>query len=461
MDEKTNFRGMVETDNKIKANALHLAEEFNWLEQVINIRLNLHLKKEVKYTSIFDFPIPTLNSQSSVYSNFVEHYNMTIPERLALLLAMAPYVYPHLLDVFFTTNQASNRVYTEFGGIKGHMHGGFLPTGETLLFLLAGNDIKMRFYYQHLFDRDHYFIKHNVVKLDEAPGNEPPWSGQLVVSKEVVDLLTSGFVKKPQYSTNFPARLLQTKLTWEELVLNPQTEYQLQELLAWVKHYQKMMVDLGMERKLTPGYRCLFYGPPGTGKTLTTSLIGKIVNKDVYRIDLSTIISKYIGETEKNLEKVFLRAENYDCILFFDEADALYGKRTNISDSHDRYANQEVSYLLQRIEEFSGLVILASNFKSNLDEAFLRRFQSLVHFPLPDVNERLLLWKNALPKKLKLDENINLESIADKYKLSGGSIMNIVRYILLITLEKQSETIMLKDLMDGIRREFQKEGKTM
>jgi hypothetical protein len=448
-------------DKKLKTNVFHLNLEFSWLETILRTRIDTYLGRETRYASIFDITPPSLNSEPSVYSNFIEYYKMTIPERLTLLLALAPYVYPQLLDIFFETNNSINRVYTEFGGVKGHVHGGFLPTGETLLFLLSGRDLNARFYYQQLFDRDHFFNQHNILHLDDAPLSEPPWSGQLIISKEIVDLLTCGEVKKPQYSLNFPARLLDTRLTWDDLVLSNQTKDQLKELLAWVKHNQQLMHNLGMESKLTPGYRCLFCGPPGTGKTLTTSLIGKLIKKDVYRIDLSTIVSKYIGETEKNLERVFERAENFDCILFFDEADALYGKRTNISDAHDRYANQEVAYLLQRIEDYPGLVILATNFMSNLDEAFIRRFQAIVYFPLPDENDRYQLWQNAIPENIKLQKEIDLKTIAGKYTLAGGSIMNIVRYILLMTLQRQSDTVLYDDLMDGIRREFRKEGKTM
>src|SRR5204863_2251929 len=141
-------------------------------------------------------------------------------------------------------------------------------------------------------------------------------------------------------------------------------------------------------------------GPPGTGKTLTAGLLGKEFNKDVYRVDLSQIVSKYIGETEKNLSKIFDRAEHKDWILFFDEADALFGKRTNVQSSHDKYANQEVSYLLQRVEDYAGLLILSSNFKNNLDDAFIRRFHEVVHFPLPDARQRLILWEKSLPSSL-------------------------------------------------------------
>jgi SpoVK/Ycf46/Vps4 family AAA+-type ATPase len=228
-----------------------------------------------------------------------------------------------------------------------------------------------------------------------------------------------------------------------------------------VEHGNTLMKEWGMERKIKPGYRGLFYGPPGTGKSLTACLLGKTFQLDVYRIDLSMVVSKYIGETEKNLAGVFDQAANKNWILFFDEADALFGKRTNTSSSNDRYANQEVAYLLQRIEDFPGLVILATNLKANIDEAFGRRFQSMIYFPVPGPEQRLRLWQQAFPSHVEFEEKLVLEEIAKKYEMAGGAIINVSRYSCLAALKRNSETILLKDVMTGIRKEFGKEGKTV
>jgi SpoVK/Ycf46/Vps4 family AAA+-type ATPase len=214
-----------------------------------------------------------------------------------------------------------------------------------------------------------------------------------------------------------------------------------------------------MYRKVKPGFRALFYGPPGTGKTMAATLLGKYTGNEVYRIDLSMMVSKYIGETEKNLSILFDKAENKNWILFFDEADALFGKRTSVSSSNDRFANQEVSYLLQRVEEFPGLSILASNFKSNLDDAFTRRFQTIIYFPMPRPQERLTLWQQSFPEAVQLEERIALEAIAQKYELTGSNIMNIVQYCCLQAIAQETNIITLDNLMAGIRREFAKENK--
>jgi SpoVK/Ycf46/Vps4 family AAA+-type ATPase len=209
-----------------------------------------------------------------------------------------------------------------------------------------------------------------------------------------------------------------------------------------------------MSKKLKPGYRALFYGPPGTGKTITAALLGKYFNREVYKIDLSLMVSKYIGETEKNLAKLFDRANNKDWILFFDEADALFGKRSQVKDAHDRYANQEISYLLQRVEVYNGLVILASNLKENIDDAFMRRFQSKIYFPFPTVEEKLKIWKLGIPKGFALPNDAQLTSICQKYKLTGAAIMNIIQYCSILSLERGEQKISLDDINSGIKKEF-------
>ena len=215
-----------------------------------------------------------------------------------------------------------------------------------------------------------------------------------------------------------------------------------------------------MRDKLRPGYLSLFHGAPGTGKTLSASLVGKQCGREVYKLDLSMVVSKYIGETEKNLARVFDLAEHREWILFFDEADALFGQRTRVADAHDRYANQEVSFLLQRVEEFAGVVILASNLKANIDDAFLRRFHSVVHFPMPGPAERLRLWREAFPRRARLEERIDLAAIAERHELSGGTIMNAVRHASLAALARASELVLLDDVEEGIRRELLKEGRS-
>ena len=286
-------------------------------------------------------------------------------------------------------------------------------------------------------------------------------SGRLILNPEVVEQLTIGTVSKPRFSMDFPAEHIETEMEWDDLVLPSGTLQQIREIGNWITHNDTLLNEWGMKKKIKPGYRALFYGPPGTGKTVTASLIGKQTGKDVFRIDLSRVISKYIGETEKNLSRLFDKAENKNWILFFDEAEALFGKRTEIHDAHDKYANQEVAYLLQRIESYNGLVILASNRRSNIDEAFARRFQTIIHFPMPRADERHKIWLKSVPAQMEIDADIDWKMIAARFELSGAGILNIVHYCAVESLADPTEPLNAKRLENAILREFIKEGKVL
>ncbi|MXV49678.1 AAA family ATPase [Pedobacter sp. HMF7647] len=442
-------------------NALDLLDEINWFEKVLQTRLKLHYGEETDFESINQILPPDYSDRESVYFEFIRFYQLTSSERLVLILAMLPHIFPQILDVFFNKGQLKDRGNTEFGGLKGTSHSGFLPTGETVLFLLAGNDLGKRFKVQQLFDTEHLFKIHNILWLGSSPANEPVFSGQLLINDEYVDLFTGGKLRKPSFSMDFPAKRITTTLDWEDLVLDRHTSQQLAEIKIWLEHGSKLMNEWGMKKQLKPGYKALFHGPPGTGKTLTAALFGKLAGVDVYRVDLSMVVSKYIGETEKNLEKVFTKAEHKSWILFFDEADALFGKRTSISDAHDKYANQEIAYLLQRLEDYNGLVILSSNMRSNVDEAFGRRLQSVIHFPVPKSHERTLLWQQSFSTQSSFSEDVNLDLIAEKFELAGGSIINVVQYASLMALSRNENIIRQSDILEGIRKEFRKEGKTV
>lgn len=472
---------VVHRPDQLARNAESLSREIIWFTAIVNARLSEHFRQngvaynhangtkrndedsneieEMQFPQ--EIPAPDLSGDESVYAEFVNYYQLSRDERLFLVLALIPHLQPQLLDVFFSANKSLGRGYTEFGGVKGNRHSGFLPTIETALFILAGNDLGKRFRLYKLFDPDHIFSSHNIIAFDFGGGNEPYYSSPVTILDEYVDFFTTGIFRKPQFSPEFPARRLTTKMDWEDLVVDEFTAQQLDELRVWLKHGSTLFNDWGMNKKLKPGFKVLFHGPPGTGKTLAATLLGKLFNLDVYRIDLSTVVSKYIGETEKNLEKVFKKAENKNWILFFDEADALFGKRTSISDAHDKYANQEISYLLQRLEEYAGLVILASNMRANVDEAFSRRLQCIIHFPKPLPRERLRIWNNAFSSKCQWPGAKEMEAIAQQYELSGGSIINVVQFASLRALNRNENIITTDDILQGIKKEFRKEGKIL
>lgn len=430
--------------------------EFDWLFKVIEQRLNSYFHSKSFHP---DSPPPPLDRQSTFHA-FVRQADLSDDERVILLLAMAPHARPQMLDVFFTQNKETQRGFAEFGGLQGKAHSGFLPTVETALFILAGQDLNRRFELMQLFDPEHLFFQKKILRLTEVETDEPLGARRIDVGEDFLHRSLYAGPLNPQFGPGFPARQLKTGFRWDELVLDPYTHEQLEELKAWLQYGETMMKTWELERKMMPGYRCLFHGPPGTGKSLTAALLGQVSDRRVYCIDLSLIISKYIGETEKNLEKVFAQAEEKNWLLFFDEADALFGKRTQVNDSHDRFANQETSYLLQRVEIFPGVVILATNLKSNIDEAFSRRFQAVIHFPMPDKKLRYQLWQQSFSPMTKLSEDIELKKIAAKYELTGGAIMNVIRYCSLMALKRHSNEIIFEDLEQGILREFNKEGRS-
>ena len=442
-------------------NAQTLEKEIGWFSAVLDRRISLYFEQTKDKSDIREISPPTMEKDTSEYAKIINDYSMGFDERLVLVLALLPHVQPQVLDTFFIRNKNLDRGYTEFGGSGAKSHGGFLPTCETALFLLAGSDLDKRFRVTSIFQADHYFFQANILCIKQQNGDEPVFTGTISVTTDYLSLFTIGITQKPDFSQIFPAKRITTNLSWEDLVLPNPVFLELDMIKTWIKESDTILNQWGLKKSLKPGYRSLFYGPPGTGKTLTASLIGESINADVYRIDLSMVVSKYIGETEKNLENVFSQAENKNWVLFFDEADALFGKRTQTSSSNDRYANQEVSYLLQRIEDFSGIVILATNLKGNIDEAFARRFQSLIYFPLPNTEQRYQLWKNALCENLHLVKEVDLYQLAEEYELSGGAIINITRYAAIRALQHKRKKINNDDLVSGVMKEMRKEGKTI
>jgi AAA+ superfamily predicted ATPase len=432
--------------------------EFQYLEQIISYRLDTYFENSGQVAEIPTFPDPkkwNLNIPKAILQN-LDQQELTL-----VLIALAPHLQPNLYDRVIGGKLHQSGDFRDIGGVRGKNFRGFLPTGETALFILAGSDFMKRLKTQELFTPTHYFAEHQILWLEELPDSEPAMSGKIIMSQEYIERFSLGTISKPRFGLNFPAQRLETQQEWDDLVLTDEVMQQVEELKIWIKHNDTLLNEWGMSKKINPGYKVLFHGPPGTGKTLTATLLGKYTGKDVYKIDLSLVVSKFIGETEKNLARLFDKAENKDWILFFDEADALFGKRTSVRDAHDKYANQEVSYLLQRIENYDGLVILATNFKNNIDNAFIRRFQSQIFFPIPKYNERLSLWKNAFPENVTLEKKIDLSSIARKYELTGSNIMNIVHYVCLQTLASGSNKVLMKLLVKGIQREFSKEGKVI
>jgi SpoVK/Ycf46/Vps4 family AAA+-type ATPase len=258
------------------------------------------------------------------------------------------------------------------------------------------------------------------------------------------------------------AHRIEPRYGWKDLVLPLDSITQLHEICQRVAHRHRVLGEWGFDRKLSlgKGVNALFAGPPGTGKTMAAEIIANELELDLYRIDLAGVVSKYIGETEKNLDRVFSAAEDANAILFFDEADALFGKRSEVRDSHDRYANLEISYLLQKMEEHEGVAILATNLRQNLDDAFMRRVAFTVHFPFPDESSRRRIWEQIWPPETPLADDVNFDAMARRFRLSGGNIKNIALASAFLAAEDGARVTMAH-LQQATRREHQKMGKTL
>ncbi|WP_437275941.1 AAA family ATPase [Sorangium sp. So ce375] len=258
------------------------------------------------------------------------------------------------------------------------------------------------------------------------------------------------------------ARAIFPRHGWDDLVLPADKKALLRELCAQLRHRGRVLDEWGYERKLGlgKGLSALLSGPPGTGKTMAASVIAGELGVTLLHIDLSTVVSKYIGETEKHLAELFDSAEAANAALFFDEADALFGKRTEVRDAHDRYANLETSYLLQRVESYEGVVLLATNFMKNIDEAFVRRFAFVIELPFPNAADRLRIWRGIWTPETPLDADVDLAFLADRIELSGGYIRNIALAAAFIAAE-EGKPVAMRHLLHATRREFQKMGKVV
>jgi SpoVK/Ycf46/Vps4 family AAA+-type ATPase len=245
--------------------------------------------------------------------------------------------------------------------------------------------------------------------------------------------------------------------TWDDIILAPDKLSVLHELTSRYRHREVVHGEWGFPAIPAAGLEAMFSGPSGTGKTLAAEIVAGDLGLDLFKIDLSSIVSKYIGETEKNLEKVFSAATSNNTVLFFDEADSLFGKRSEVTDARDRYANLEVSYLLQRLEAYDGMVVLATNFSKNLDDAFLRRIHVALEFPVPAETERKAIWQHAIPKTAPT-RDVDFDFLARQFDLAGGSIKGAALHAAFLAAEADSP-ITMELLMLALKREFQKLGR--
>ncbi len=258
------------------------------------------------------------------------------------------------------------------------------------------------------------------------------------------------------------AERIESSFTLDDLIIPEAEKRQILEACGHIKYRHIVLDKWNFSGKLAYGKSLvmMFEGPSGTGKTMAATIVARELGMSAYRVDISKVMSKYIGETEKSLGEIFDAAERTGSVLFFDETDALFGKRSEIKDSHDKYANVETSFLLQRLETFDGVVLMSTNLIRNIDEAFMRRISYVVHFPFPDAAQRLLLWKSMFPKEMPRDSGIDFEFLAKQFELSGGLIKNTVMSAAFLAAEENS-AVNMSHLLRALKKQLTKQGRIL
>lgn len=367
---------------------------------------------------------------------------LTDAEAVILVAAVAPYV-----DESFATRYAA---LTDRPGVTG-------LTGEVAR-TLAARSFRGRLDATVLLSPQGRLRAHGFVVLD--PGDD--LSGTLRPDPALLAWLLGLPPHDGAVTADFPARPLTTVHTLDDVVLPAAARARIDDLEARITHRDTVCEDWGFARHHdnARGLVALFHGPSGTGKTMTAAALARAAGLPAYLVDLSALVSKYIGETEKALARVFERAVREQCILVFDEADAVFGARTEVADSHDRYANQEVSYLLSRIEQHPGVVVLTTNLLGNVDSAFSRRVHVLVEFPEPGVAERERLWAGVAPPQLPWDDRIDLERLAERYPLTGAQIRDATLEAAYLAAA-DGRVVAADHLTTAVRRQLEKAGRTV
>lgn len=440
VNEKTEETLLFKTNG---VNHHSLNEEMKWLQLLIEIRCKeLFLEEEMGLDAIQLAPEPPKLDDESPYSLTANKHQLTSIDRVILALGVASAHYPSILKTFIQIEENSGAFAIEAGGEYHKTNRSFKPTFQTALFLLAGKDLSLWSHYSA------QLIKGSVLLQNDIVYNRSSTEfihGKIELDTAYLNYFLSG--QKPQldHGSYFPGKLYKSDLTMDDIILEDNVREQIKPIGNYIKALENGFFK-NNEHHFKPGFITLFYGAPGTGKTMLAGILANTYGIDMYHVDLSQVVSKYIGETEKNLEVLFNRLQGKNCMLFFDEADALFGKRSDVKDAHDRYANQEVSYLLQRIEKFDGLTILASNFENNMDDAFKRRIDVSINVVRPTEITRKALWEHYLPKNITFESEDLLKHLAKEYSYTGANIRNIMKNVAM-ALHDGNETIITHSLI--------------
>lgn len=418
-----------------------------WLEERINHVISVDSPES------FEFPE---TDPGSPFGKMIAEYGFSKEESVLFCLSLTATFAPELLHELATASaDPSMSSYTGGMFLKGTPV--FCPTVRTAVFLIAGKDMEKRAQYASYFHNRMQIFTSGIV-LAEAPSKVSVFlDHHLIFSDQFLGTVLKGDLPRLDADPGFPVKRSSRKHLLQDVVLKEKTQLQISKLRLFAKNMKKLW-ELNTEGKVRTNFISIFSGDPGTGKSHAAEAVGNEFGLPVYKVNFAQMVSKYIGETEKNLEKVFDRFDKQPSVLFFDEAESIFSKRTEVSDSHDQHANNLQSFLLQKVEEFSGIIILATNVQNltqYFDRAFQRRFRLIVEFEFPDHPERLEIWKKALFDPFVFEEGL-VEKLAKNYQLSGGSIYNVVSDAIVEALDRETETITLELLESALADEFKK-----
>lgn len=427
-----------------------ISGELSWLTQRIDDLLN----KDI--TSFL--PLPPLNPDTA-YGKLVTGNSLIEADRVMLNLAFAALFRPSVLvplAALFNNPEKHSR----FGGIFREEPGQFCPTVRTAIFLLAGDDEELTDYYLCHFNSKNRLFTSGLLLTYTPEGRATFVDQEIIFNDQFIPTVLHDRPPVLDGDSGFPARRGKRTHTMKDVILDGKTLAELEKLRRFARNMNKLW-SMSEGWRYRQNFICIFSGDPGTGKSHTTEAIGNELQLPVYKVNFAQLVSKYIGETEKNLERVFDRFSGQPSILFFDEAESIFSKRIEVKDSHDKHSNNEQSFLLQKIEEYNGIVVLATNVQNlaqYFDKAFQRRIRQIVNFPFPDAAERVKLWENALGAPFRYEAGL-AEKLALNYQFSGGGIYNVVSEGIIEALDRDTETISFGMLEQAMQDEFKKTGR--
>lgn len=431
-------------------NLAAISGELNWL--------SLRIQNILENKSPAFLPLPPLDGKSA-YGSLLSEHSITDTDRVLLNLALATSFAPEILTPL--AQAAADKTWAaHVGGFFRQGDAQFYPTVRTAVFLLSGLDVETRSYYSSYFHSKRHVFSSSLVLTAPRQENSIFLNHEIIFNDQFLASILHGEPPRLDGEHGFPARRSKRTHTLAEVVLAEKTKLEIEKLRRFTRHMKKIW-EINTHNRYRNNFICIFSGEPGTGKSHTAEAVGNEFNLPVYKVNFAQMVSKYIGETEKNLEKVFDRFDRQPCILFFDEAESIFSKRTEVKDSHDQHANNMQSYLLQKIEDFAGIVILATNVQNlsqYFDKAFQRRIRLIAAFDFPEYEERQRLWAQSLEAPYHFAEGLT-ERLAKNYQLTGGSVYNIVSDAVLDAMDKEAETITFEIIEPAMKDEFKKTGR--